>query len=127
MKNFLPLIILLLIIVLFSILAFQSSKIIEGNTNQSSAGGPCVYSDWSTTGTCTDGKIEQTRTVTSGDSASCTDTTKEIDCQVAGSSSTNLASSCTRPVDLTGYEFSQENLSMSNFENQSPIDHKQMN
>lgn len=116
MKNFLPLIILLLIIVLFSILAFQSSKIIEGNTNQSSAGGPCVYSDWSTTGTCTDGKIEQTRTVTSGDSASCTDTTKEIDCQVAGSSSTNLASSCTRPVDLTGYEFSQENLSMSNFE-----------
>ena len=42
MKNFLPLIILLLIIVLFSILAFQSSKIIDENTNQYLIGGTSI-------------------------------------------------------------------------------------
>lgn len=71
MKNFLPLIIIILIALLFAILAFQTAKIIEGNTNMSSndADATCVYGNWATTGSCIDGKIEQTQNLTSGGSS----------------------------------------------------------
>jgi hypothetical protein len=116
MKNFLPLIIIILVVILFAILAFQSSKIIEGNTNASSStNGACVYDKWSTTGTCTDGKIEQTRTLTSGGDSCDTTIKREIDCQTTSQTS-NLTDNCIRPNDLTGYEFTHENTTMSNFE-----------
>ena len=102
--------------ILFAILAFQSSKIIEGNTNASSStNGACVYDKWSTTGTCTDGKIEQTRTLTSGGDSCDTTIKREIDCQTTSQTS-NLTDNCIRPNDLTGYEFTHENTTMSNFE-----------
>lgn len=117
MKNFLPLIIIILIAILFAILAFQTSKIIEGNTNMSSndTDATCVYGNWSTTGTCTDGKIEQTQTLTSGGDSCDTTKKREIDCQTS-SQNTNTADNCVRPSDLTGYEFTHENTTMSNFE-----------
>ena len=102
MKNFLPLIINILVVILFAILAFQSSKIIEGNTNASSStDGACVYDKWSTTGTCIDGKIEQTQTLTSGGDSCDTTIKREIDCQTTSQTS-NLTDNCIRPNDLTG-------------------------
>jgi len=117
MKNFLPFIIIILIAVLFAILAFQTSKIIEGNTNMSSnnADATCVYGNWSTTGSCVDGKIEQTQNLTSGGDSCSPTKTREIDCQNTGGT-VDLANSCVRPTDLTGYEFTHENLSINNFE-----------
>lgn len=123
MKNFLPLIIIILIALLFAILAFQTAKIIEGNTNMSSndADATCVYGNWATTGSCIDGKIEQTQNLTSGGSSCSPSKTREINCQTSGGSN-NLASGsintnkCSRPSDLTGYEFTHENLSLNNFE-----------
>ena len=117
MKNFLPFIIIILIAILFAILAFQTSRIIEGNTNMSSnnADATCVYGNWSTTGSCVDGKIEQTQNLTSGGDSCSPTKTREIDCQTTGGT-VDLTNSCVRPTDLTGYEFTHENLSINNFE-----------
>jgi hypothetical protein len=69
MKNFLPFIILILIASLFAILAFYTSRVIEGNT-----------------------------------------------LQFTSSSTTNSARDCTRPNDVTGYEFTSEKLLKTDFE-----------
>ena len=74
MKNFLPFIILILIASLFAILAFYTSRVIEGNTQNN--------------GIKTD----------------------------SSSSTTNSATDCTRPNDVTGYEFTSENLLKAAFE-----------
>jgi hypothetical protein len=117
MKNFLPLIIIILIAILFAILAVQSSKIIEGNTNMSSNDATCIYGNWSTTGTCVDGKIEQTQNLTSGGTSCSPTKTREIACNVS-SNSVDLTNNtkCSKPSDITGYEFTHENLSINNFE-----------
>jgi hypothetical protein len=116
MKNFLPLIIIILVVILFAILAFQSSKIIEGNTNASSStDGACEYGAW-VGSACENGEIQQTRNVTSGGDT-CSDTTRTMNC--ADSSNTaDLTTSCVRPTNTPGYSFTDanENLSMNSFE-----------
>jgi len=76
MKNFLPFIILILIASLFAILAFYTSRVIEGNTQNA---GTTIH------------------TTTSR-------------------STPNSARDCTRPNDVTGYEFTSENLLKTAFE-----------
>ena len=148
MKNFLPLIIVILIAIIFSILAFYSSSVIEGNTgmnsgntgassgttgtssgttgtSSSSAVAPsgatvvdCEHSwnDWST---CNN--FRQTRTINitkqpqNGGKACPTDQTEERFCATS-SGTTNLATQCKRPTDLTGYEFDTENRVKATFE-----------
>ena len=90
MKNFLPLIIVILIAIIFSILAFYSSSVIEGNTNIDSStqgSGTAVvdcehkWNDWST---CNN--FKQTRTINitkqpqNGGAACPTDQTEERFC-----------------------------------------------
>ena len=125
MKNFLPLIIVILIAIIFSILAFYSSSVIEGNTNiDSSAQGSgtavvdCehTWNDWST---CNN--FKQTRTINitkqpqNGGAACPTEQTEQRFCATS-SQTTNLATECKRPDNLTGYEFDTENRVKTTFE-----------
>ena len=141
MKNFLPLIIVILIAIIFSILAFYSSSVIEGNTgmnsgntgassgttgtSSSSAVAPsgaavvdCEYSwnDWST---CNNFRQTRTLNITkqpqNGGKACPTKQREERFCATS-STTTNLATECKRPTDLTGYEFDTENRVKATFE-----------
>ena len=142
MKNFLPLIIIILIAILFAILAVQSAKIIEGNTTNtdttatgsdatatdsnttptdsndttSSNNNVCQYSNW-TFGECENGNLTKTRTLTSGDQATCNELTETVQCSDTSQTS-NLTNTCVRPNNVTGYDLTNinENLSMTEFE-----------
>ena len=109
MKKFLPLIIVILIAIIFSILALYTSniltsglKVVEGNT----AANPvdCVTDGWNEWSAC-DANGEQTLTPkiitpASGGGNECPADIKQY-CALS-SSNHNQASDCTRP-DLTGY------------------------
>lgn len=141
MKNFLPLIIVILIAIIFSILAFYSSSVIEGNkgmnsgnagassgttgTSSSSAVAPsgttvvdCEHS-WNNWSTCNNFRQTRTLNITkqpqNGGKACPTTQTEDRFCATS-SGTTNLATECKRPTDLTGYEFDTENRVKATFE-----------
>jgi hypothetical protein len=114
MKNFLPFIILILIASLFAILAFYTSRVIEGNTQKKD----CEYK-WGDWGECVDlsrvriGTLKQDQ---AGNGNACPAEQTETQTCRTTSSTTNLATDCTRPNDVTGYEFTSENLLKTAFE-----------
>ena len=122
MKKFLPLIIIILIVTIFAVLAFYTSNIIEGNTGMSGNATPspidCEFT-WSDWGTCNN--FKQTRSINitkqpqNGGQACPAKQTEERFCATS-SGTTNLATSCARPSDLTGYEFATENPVKNTFE-----------
>jgi hypothetical protein len=118
MKNFLPFIILILIAALFGILAVYTSTVIEGNTNKLQKQ-DCVY-EWDTWGNCVDLKKTRDMIITTpaknGGTACPSKLTEERFCSSsAPNPPINSNTDCTRPSDVTGYEFSGETFSKSNF------------
>lgn len=123
MKKFLPLIIIILIATIFAVLAFYTSDVIEGNTNMNvNPADPspidCEFS-WGEWGDCNNFKQTRTLNITkqsqNGGQACPTKQSEERFCATS-SGTVNLATSCTRPSDLTGYEFATENPVKSTFE-----------
>ena len=123
MKKFLPLIIIILIATIFAVLAFYTSNVIEGNTNMNvNPADPspidCEFS-WGEWGDCNNFKQTRTLNITkqalNGGQSCPTKQSEERFCATS-STTVNLATSCSRPTDLTGYEFATENPVKSTFE-----------
>ena len=123
MKNFLPLIIVILIAIIFSVLAFYSSSVIEGNAgmgsgNTGAAVVDCEYS-WSDWSTCNNFRQTRTLNITKqplNGGKACPTTQTDVQFCATSSTTTNLATECKRPTDLTGYEFDTENRVKATFE-----------
>jgi hypothetical protein len=120
MKNFLPLIIVILIAIIFSILAFYSSSVIEGNAGMGSGNTgddvvDCEYSwnDWSA---CNNFRKSRTVNITKSPKnggKACPTSQTDVFCVPSIASYSN--NECKRP-DVTGYEFNSENRVKATFE-----------
>ena len=116
MKNFLPFIILILIASLFAILAFYTSRVIEGNTQKKD----CEYK-WGEWSDCVNSKRTKQMQITlqpenGGKACPAQEDRTATESCATSSSATNLLTDCTRPNDVTGYEFTSENLLKTAFE-----------
>tara|TARA_B100000925_G_scaffold152572_2_gene114465 strand:+ start:7866 stop:9944 length:2079 start_codon:yes stop_codon:yes gene_type:complete len=116
MKNFLPFIILILIASLFAILAFYTSKVIEGNTQKKD----CEYK-WGEWSNCVNLKQTRQMQITQqpeNGGRACPTQEDQTETRFCATSSLtpNSATDCTRPNDVTGYEFTSEKLLKSDFE-----------
>lgn len=116
MKNFLPFIILILIASLFAILAFYTSRVIEGNTQKKD----CEY-NWGEWSNCVN--LKQTRQMqitqqpeNGGKACPAQEDQTETRFCATSSLTPNLATDCTRPNDVTGYEFTSEKILKTDFE-----------
>ena len=116
MKNFLPFIILILIASLFAILAFYTSRVIEGNTQKKD----CEYK-WGEWGNCVNLKQTKQMQITQqpengGKACPAQEDQTETQFCATGGSTPDLTKDCTRPNDVTGYEFTSENILKAAFE-----------
>ena len=116
MKNFLPFIILILIASLFAILAFYTSRVIEGNAQKKD----CEYK-WGEWSDCVNLKRTRQLQITQqpengGNACPAQEDRTDTEICATGGSTPNSARDCTRPNDVTGYEFTSENLSKTAFE-----------
>ena len=116
MKNFLPFIILILIASLFAILAFYTSRVIEGNAQKKD----CEYK-WGEWSNCVNLKQTRQMQITQqpeniGKACPAQEDQTESQFCATSSSNPNLIKDCTRPNDVTGYEFTSEKLLKTDFE-----------
>ena len=122
MKKFLPLIIVILIAIIFSILALYTSniltsglKVVEGNTGGTPVDCEFTWSEWST---CNNSKRTRSTTITrhpQNGGEACPTSPQEQDCATS-SGTINSATECKQPDNLTGYEFDSENRVKTTFE-----------